>query len=95
MTIVEVVEVKDWVRKVVNESNGIKAIDLRSRMIIEDEGQFPTIDECDRIIQELVDSGEIVELEFIVQQMDYRIKSMYFPKGTRFGDDIKPLLMPM
>lgn len=39
-------------------------------------------------LEELVKDNEIVELEYILPQLDYRIKSMYFPKGTIFGNQI-------
>jgi len=66
----------------VNTRNGINGVDL----VLDCMGLVsPWFDNKDYIFQlaELVSSGEIVELEFILPQMDYRLKSIYFPKGTK------------
>jgi hypothetical protein len=34
------------------------------------------------MIDDLVARGEIMELEYVIPAMNYRIKSLYFPKGT-------------
>ena len=33
-------------------------------------------------IQSLVEKGELIEIEYVVPRMNYRIKSLLFPKGT-------------
>lgn len=35
-------------------------------------------------LQSLLDTGEIVEIEYVIPDMSYRVKSLYFPKGTTF-----------
>lgn len=47
-------------------------------------------DEYNQELEKLVESGEIVELEYVLPQMDYRIKSIYFPKGTIIHGQSKP-----
>lgn len=39
-------------------------------------------DGMNQTIEEAVKDGSIVELEYILPDMNYRIKSMLFPKGT-------------
>lgn len=36
------------------------------------------------ILEKMVEGEEIVELDYILPEMLYRIKSLYFPKGTTF-----------
>lgn len=36
-------------------------------------------------LEELVNSKELVEVEYILPTMDYRIKSLFFPKGTKIN----------
>lgn len=34
------------------------------------------------LLERMVDDGDLVETEFVLPDMHYRIKSIYFPKGT-------------
>lgn len=34
------------------------------------------------LLDQMVAAGRIVEVEYVVPSMDYRIKSLYFPAGT-------------
>ena len=36
-------------------------------------------------LEKLIEEGEIVEICYILPHMDYRLKSIYFPKGTKVG----------
>ena len=66
----------------VNTRNGVNGVDL----VLNCMGLVsPWFEDKDYMFQlaELVSSGEIVELEFILPSMDYRMKSIYFPKGTK------------
>lgn len=66
----------------VNTRNGVNGVDL----VLNCMGLFgPWFEDKDYmfLLAELVSSGEIVELEFILPSMDYRVKSIYFPKGTK------------
>lgn len=68
----------------INTNTGINGVNLVLRVM----GKLgPTSFEHEtfqEIIEELVKEGEVTELEYILPQMDYRMKSMYFPKGTKF-----------
>lgn len=37
------------------------------------------------ILDDLVRRRELVEFEFTLPTSDYRVRSLYFPKGTKFG----------
>lgn len=71
----------------VNSHQGVKGVDLVLNVmgII---GPFKVNhEELVSELAQLVLNKEIVELEYILPQMDYRIKSIYFPKGTTFKND--------
>lgn len=33
-------------------------------------------------LNEMITKGDLVELDYVLPNMEYRVKSMYFPKGT-------------
>ncbi len=76
-------ELKVFIVKKVTEANGIKGTQLVADIAIE-----PGIREClgtheiPDLLDELVSEGSIVEIEFIVPRMTYKIKSFYLPKGS-------------
>ena len=35
-----------------------------------------------QLLEELVQAGEIIEVEYILPYMDYRLKSFYLPRGS-------------
>jgi hypothetical protein len=66
----------------VNARQGINGVDL----VLNCMGLVhPFFEDKDYTFElaELVSSGEIVELEYILPTMTYRLKSLYFPKGTK------------
>ncbi len=72
--------------EMIDNSSGIKATDVATRFVSRCYEQSLECEEMDLwliLLNELVDEEEIVELEYIVPSMEYRIKSMYFPKGTK------------
>lgn len=72
--------------KIVNESTGIKATELicaidpliigDCRNTSEENINVP------EVLNYMVNVGMIIELEYVIPLMPYRIKSMYFPAGT-------------
>jgi len=75
-------EIKDIISKVINAHRGIDA----SELVLEVMRQaayvsFPN-EEFDNALFELVKDGEIVEVEYTMPSMDYRVKSWYLPKDT-------------
>lgn len=72
--------IKERISKIVNDSTGLKSTELAVKVVCE-------VPDCNtnevlHLIEELVKEGEIIELEYILPQINYRIKSIYFPKGT-------------
>ena len=76
-------EMKEKVIELVNDFGPIKATELVVRLI---DIQGTNITD---ILDELVKNGDIIEVEYTLPQMDYRVKSLYFPKGTIIGVDLK------
>jgi len=75
-------EVKDFIKQMVNASTGIKAVELAVK-ISEDLYKYRSA--IIGILEELVKENEIVELEYVLPEMEYRVKSIYFPKGTKIN----------
>ncbi len=62
-------------------SNGIKGVELATILATE----FIQLEQIEIMgtIEELVEQGEIIEIQYVLPHMDYRIKSFYLPKGTK------------
>lgn len=68
----------------VNAQPGIKSVELVLRvmeLIASHGGTFNAI-EYFTLTEIMIASGELVELEYVLASMPYKIKSLYFPKGT-------------
>ena len=73
---------KEIILDILRLQNGIKAVDLAlDTMSRVNPVRFCT-EEYHKTIDELVSSGEIIEIEYINPEMPYRVKSIYFSKGT-------------
>lgn len=75
----------DLILKIVNDSSGIKAVELVLEVIGEDSLQNFNYYFYRQILKGLIDRGEILELEYILPQINYRTKSIFFPKGTKIA----------
>lgn len=74
--------VKELIKRVVNEHQGIKAPELVV-LVVQQCAEFPFDHESyDEALTELIAEGEIVEVEYTLPSMDYRVKSIYLPKDT-------------
>jgi len=69
----------------VNSHNSIRNVDLVLNVMshlstpsLMDYGDY------EAAISELLSKGDIIEMEVVMPQANYRVKSIYFPKGTRF-----------
>lgn len=71
---------RDLTLTIVSNSSGIKATELICE-VHQYSIDFELID-YDKTVQELIASGEIIELEYTLPTLPYQIKSIYFPKGT-------------
>ena len=76
-------EAVELVVKCVEDRQGVKATEL-----VADKFLFPIIKSdlnLVYVIAEAISRGEILEVEYTLPTMDYRIKSFLLPKGTRVG----------
>jgi hypothetical protein len=76
--------IKDLIKKTVNENQGIKATELAvsvTTALLEEKQEW-TQDQFFKALEELVHEREIVEVSYVLPTMDYKVKSIYFPKGT-------------
>ena len=76
-------EIKESIIRLVKDSTGIKATELIAKLATHDD-RYPQDEDILELIEQVAVAGDILELEYLVPQMDYRIKSIYFPKGTEF-----------
>jgi hypothetical protein len=76
-------EIRTAILDTVNNRHGVNGVDLVLNVMgIIGPSQLDNT-EYVYTLTNLVETGEIVELEFILPVMDYRVKSIYFPKGTK------------
>lgn len=77
--------IKDTIVEIVNHGTGCKAPELISLITAHDPSivSLREYREVPALIAELVKENRIVEVEYILPTMDYRVKSMLFPAGTK------------
>jgi hypothetical protein len=75
-------DVREVILTVISNRPGIKNVDLvLNCMNLLNPLKFEATD-YNFELNKLISEHEIVELEYILPHMDYRVKSIYFPKGT-------------
>jgi hypothetical protein len=74
------VNIKEIIRKTVNSHQGIKSVELVLEVMQQASDMNITIYED--ALMELIEERGIVEIEYTLPQMDYRVKSLYLPKDT-------------
>ena len=76
---------KALVKQVVKEKQGCKAVELVTFVAME-MAKSPSTSDIDVDLPELIETmtkeGELVEVEYVLPNMDYRVKSFLLPKGT-------------
>lgn len=72
--------IQERITEIVVVTQGIKGVELGARLAT--ERLDLTIDQILIAVQDLVDTGELVEIEYNLPEMNYRTKSFYLPKGT-------------
>lgn len=77
---IEKMTVKELIVQKINDHQGIKATELVVN-IISEFGEIESND-YDNALAELINDKEIIEVEYTLPSMDYRVKSLYFPKET-------------
>ena len=78
---------KEIVRKIIDDSTGIKAVELATQVVLEVHDKCHERQEFDiwnDALDPLIEAGEICELEYSLPAMNWRLKSIFFPKGTTF-----------
>jgi len=74
---------KDIIINIVESSQGIKGVDLALKvMSLVNPQKFDSGIFASELVS-LVTSGEILEIEYILPEMNYRVKSFYLSKGTK------------
>lgn len=84
---------RELIRDAMAANPGIKAVQLVSEVTSEVmkriKAQAPSLGNDNQegknvvdIINAMVKEGELVEVEYVLPTMVYRVKSVYFPKGT-------------
>ncbi len=86
-------ELRQVIKNLISIKQGVKAPELVVEVIntLIAEGQTTSFDseEYQAVINALVESGDVVEMEYILPHMEYRVKSIFFPKGTKFPPRIR------
>jgi hypothetical protein len=71
-------EIKQVITDVVTRMQGCKATELAS-----DESLVPLpINDFPGLLEEMIKEGRLVEIEYILPHLSYRIKSFLLPPGT-------------
>lgn len=79
----ETMTVRDAILRTVEANQGLKGVDLVVKVMGLINPNFFTPEEFNAELMKLVNERMLVELTYELSNMDYRTKSMYFPKGTR------------
>lgn len=83
--------IKEVLVRIVNDKQGTKATLLVVELMQELHLQNLSIDEdvdVPNLIQELVSEGELLEIEYILPNIPYRVKSFLLPKGSSFSSSM-------
>lgn len=75
-------EVKDFIVHIVEARQGIKGVDLGAKLAGEFFHYNLEGNVIIGILEMLVIEGRILEIEYVLPKMDYRVKSFYLPAGT-------------
>jgi hypothetical protein len=72
----------------IRNNPGIRGIDLVLKIMGEVNPTRFDYDEYSRELTQLIIDDEVVEIEYILPEMEYRVKSIYFPKGTKIASKL-------
>jgi len=75
--------IKKAIKEIVEARQGCKATELVVFIAEERPELLVVLGEVIEAVDELIHEGEIVEVEYILPTMDYRVKSFLLPKGTQ------------
>ena len=92
-------KVRQFMVSVVNDRNSVKATELITAVTVAMvDSESPTHiegmkdlkpncqlgDALNQVMEELIQQGELIELEYTTPNLDCRLRSLLFPKGTAF-----------
>ena len=77
---------KEEILRLVAANNGIKGVDLAMKLMSELGIHKVEHAEFLKILDEMVERGEIIEFEYYSSDMDYRAKFIYFTSDTIFAN---------
>lgn len=81
----EVKEVEDTIIRIVESRNGLKATQLGLLVLSDLQDRKLPIADVEtyiKLVQKLIDEGRLVEVEYSVPAIPYRIKSFLLPAGS-------------
>ncbi len=74
---------KQVILKCIDDSTGIRGVELALAVLNKTMPHYFESSYYQECLEELVKSGEVVEVEYVLPEMSYRVKSIFFPKGTQ------------
>lgn len=70
------------ISEIVTDCQGIRATELAAKLAADTRLGAISFETLMPVLTSMVQRGELVEVEYVLPTMNYRIKSIYFPKGT-------------
>lgn len=74
---------RESILAVVNTRQGVRSVELAMNVMSEINPVKFNTEEFHLELENLVKNGEIFELNYTLPGMEYRTKSIYFPRGTK------------
>ncbi len=74
---------REAIINIVESKQGCKATEIAPLLAKSFPELIEELGEAINIVDDLIRHGELVEVEYILPTMDYRVKSILFPKGTK------------
>lgn len=78
------IDYRQVILDVVKNKNCVKHVDLALDVMSRIGPGIFKPHEYETVIEKLIDEGELKKIEFATERMNYRIKTLYFPKTTTF-----------
>jgi len=76
-------EAKDLIVEHITNVQGCKSTELAAAWAASSHGEHGFVDDLEPILEELIAEKRIVEVSYVLANMDYREKSFYLPGKTQ------------
>lgn len=76
-------KLKGIILESIQNSTGMRGVELALTVLNKTMPLYFETELYQECLGELVAEGEVIELEYVLPEMEYRTKSMFFPKGTQ------------